>query len=121
MVQPYVSGSVGVGYEFSDWGKSQLGRAPGQTINSGLALSHFYTNAFQPNVTYSVYSISLNAGETMSGVFFVPGSNVGVQPKTACVKLSVNEFWNYTYNFSAERLAMILKSASKQSSLNIYN
>ena len=35
---------IGVGYEFADWGKSQLGRAVGQTLNSGLKLDHLYTN-----------------------------------------------------------------------------
>lgn len=43
---------LGVGYEFSDWGKSQLGRAPGQTLNSGLRLSHLYTNGVLFNLTY---------------------------------------------------------------------
>lgn len=43
---------AGVGYEFADWGKSQLGRAPGQTLNSGLRLSHLYTNGFLFNLTY---------------------------------------------------------------------
>ena len=35
---------VGVGYEFSDWGKSQLDRARGQTLGTGLSLNHLYTN-----------------------------------------------------------------------------
>lgn len=43
---------VGVGYEFADWGKSQLGRAAGQTQNSGLTLNHFYTNGALFNLTY---------------------------------------------------------------------
>lgn len=43
---------VGAGYEFSDWGKSQLGRAEGQTLNNGLSLSHFYTNGVLFNLTY---------------------------------------------------------------------
>lgn len=45
---------VGVGYEFADWGKSQLGRAPGQTMNSGLALNHLYTNGVLFNLTFVV-------------------------------------------------------------------
>lgn len=45
---------VGIGYEFTDWGKSQLGRAPGQTFNSGLKLDHLYTNGALLNVTYVV-------------------------------------------------------------------
>lgn len=43
---------VGVGYEFSDWGKSALGRAAGQTLNSGLTLNHLYTNGVLFNLTY---------------------------------------------------------------------
>lgn len=43
---------VGVGYEFADWGKSSLGRAEGQTQNSGLALNHRYTNGLMFNLTY---------------------------------------------------------------------
>ncbi|KTD20235.1 outer membrane protein [Legionella israelensis] len=43
---------IGVGYEFADWGKSELGRALGQTINSGLALNHLYTNGVLFNLTY---------------------------------------------------------------------
>ncbi|MCW8398836.1 porin family protein [Legionella sp. PATHC038] len=43
---------VGVGYEFSDWGKSSLGRAEEQTENSGLTLNHLYTNGVLFNLTY---------------------------------------------------------------------
>lgn len=43
---------VGVGYEFTDWGKSGLSRAPGQTLNTGLAVSHVYTNGVLFNLTY---------------------------------------------------------------------
>ena len=43
---------LGVGYEFADWGKSELGRALGQTMNSGLALNHLYTNGVLFNLTY---------------------------------------------------------------------
>jgi opacity protein-like surface antigen len=43
---------LGVGYEFADWGKSQLGRASGQTEGSGLTLDHFYTNGIMFNITY---------------------------------------------------------------------
>lgn len=45
---------AGIGYEFADWGKSQLHRASGQTLNSGLSLPHLYTNGFLFNLTYSV-------------------------------------------------------------------
>ena len=43
---------AGIGYEFANWGKSQLGRAPGQTLNSGLHLSHLYTNQLQFSLSY---------------------------------------------------------------------
>lgn len=49
--EPILAG--GIGYEFADWGRSQLNRAPGQTLNSGLSLSHLYTNGFLFNLTYS--------------------------------------------------------------------
>ncbi len=43
---------IGAGYEFADWGKSKLGRAAGQTLNSGLGLNHLYTNGVLFNLTY---------------------------------------------------------------------
>jgi opacity protein-like surface antigen len=43
---------IGAGYEFADWGKSSLGRAQGQTLNSGLGLNHLYTNGVLFNLTY---------------------------------------------------------------------
>lgn len=43
---------LGVGYEFADWGKSQLGRAFEQTEGTGLKLNHLYTNGLLFNVTY---------------------------------------------------------------------
>ena len=43
---------VGVGYEFADWGKSELGRAPGQTMHTGLATNNLYTNGVLFNFTY---------------------------------------------------------------------
>ena len=43
---------VGVGYEFSDWGKSQLSEATGQTSGSGLSLNHLYTSSVLVNLTY---------------------------------------------------------------------
>ncbi len=43
---------LGVGYEFADWGKSELGRAHAQTMNSGLALNHLTTNGVLFNLTY---------------------------------------------------------------------
>lgn len=43
---------LGVGYEFADWGKSRLDKAPEQTINTGLKLNHLYTNGVLFNLTY---------------------------------------------------------------------
>lgn len=43
---------AGIGYEFTDWGQSQLNRASGQTLNSGLSLNHLYTNGVLFNLTY---------------------------------------------------------------------
>jgi opacity protein-like surface antigen len=43
---------LGMGYEFSDWGRSHLGAAPGQSLGQGLGLSHFYTHALVLNFTY---------------------------------------------------------------------
>ncbi|WP_131777747.1 outer membrane protein [Legionella fairfieldensis] len=55
-VQTSVSNNlqVGIGYEFADWGRSQLGRAAEQTLNSGLRLNHLYTHGFLFNLTYLV-------------------------------------------------------------------
>jgi opacity protein-like surface antigen len=43
---------IGFGYVFSDWGQSALGRAPGQTINAPLSLSHLYMNQCVASFTY---------------------------------------------------------------------
>lgn len=43
---------IGAGYEFADWGKSQLGLAADQTLGSGLTLNHLYTNGVLFNLTY---------------------------------------------------------------------
>ncbi len=43
---------VGIGYEFSDLGQSNLGRAPGQTLGTGVSLPYTYTNGFLVNLTY---------------------------------------------------------------------
>ncbi|CAM2812632.1 outer membrane protein [Legionella worsleiensis] len=45
---------IGVGYEFADWGKSELGRAFDQSLNTGLTLNHLYTNGVLLNLTYVV-------------------------------------------------------------------
>ncbi|MDP3560569.1 MAG: porin family protein [Legionellaceae bacterium] len=46
--------AAGVGYEFADWGRSQLAAAPGQSVGTGLSLAHLYTNGVQVNVTYTI-------------------------------------------------------------------
>lgn len=44
---------IGFGYQFADWGKSQLGQAIGQSVGKrGLAFNHLYTNGFLFNMTY---------------------------------------------------------------------
>jgi opacity protein-like surface antigen len=43
---------MGVVYEFADWGKSELNRAAGQTLNTGLILNHLYANGVLFNLTY---------------------------------------------------------------------
>ncbi len=43
---------AGMGYEFADWGDSQLALAPGQTMGGGLFAYHLYTNSVQFNLTY---------------------------------------------------------------------
>lgn len=43
---------VGAGYEFADWGQSELARASGQSLNSGLKLDHLYTNGVLFNISY---------------------------------------------------------------------
>ncbi|WP_415073412.1 outer membrane protein [Legionella sp.] len=45
---------VGVGYEFSDWGNSNLGRASGQTSRRGLTLNHLYTNGLMFTISCTV-------------------------------------------------------------------
>lgn len=43
---------VGLGYEFADWGQNHLGRAPYQTVNSGLLINHLYTNELQFSLSF---------------------------------------------------------------------
>lgn len=45
---------TGIGYEFADWGKSHLGQAPEQTLNTGLQLNHLYTNELQLSLSYII-------------------------------------------------------------------
>ena len=42
---------IGVGYEFSDWGRVHLAPAYGQTLNTGLGYKHIYTNGVLVNLT----------------------------------------------------------------------
>jgi opacity protein-like surface antigen len=43
---------VALGYEFADWGKTQLARADGQTLNQGLTLNNLYVNQLQLSLFY---------------------------------------------------------------------
>ncbi|MDF1684464.1 MAG: porin family protein [Legionellaceae bacterium] len=43
-----------VGYEFSDWGQSQLARATGQTMNQGLSPKHLYAQQVQCSLFYLI-------------------------------------------------------------------
>jgi len=43
-----------IGYEFADWGKTQLSRAPGQTLNQGLTLDHLYAHQLQLSLFFLV-------------------------------------------------------------------
>lgn len=45
---------VGMGYEFADWGRSSLSRAPGQTVGHGLGLNHLETQQLQFVINYSL-------------------------------------------------------------------
>ncbi|KTD46277.1 outer membrane protein [Legionella quateirensis] len=44
--------SVGVGYEFSDWGRTSLGSSAEQVLTGGLNLNHVYTNQLQFNLSF---------------------------------------------------------------------
>lgn len=44
--------AIGVGYEFSDWGKSSLASIPGVTQSNSLVLDHLYNNAVLVNLSY---------------------------------------------------------------------
>lgn len=43
---------AGVGYEFANWGKNELARAEGQTLGTGILLSHLYTNQIQFSLSF---------------------------------------------------------------------
>lgn len=43
---------IGLGYEFSDWGKSELGTAVEQTLETNLVQNHTYTNSILFNITF---------------------------------------------------------------------
>lgn len=42
----------GVGYEFSDWGGSNLGPSPTQSSTDRIGMPHFFTNTLLLNLTY---------------------------------------------------------------------
>lgn len=44
--------SLGVGYEFSDWGRSSLASVPGATRSNNLVQDHLYNNAVLVGLTY---------------------------------------------------------------------
>jgi opacity protein-like surface antigen len=46
--------SLGVGYEFADWGKSKLSRSIAQSIGAGPKLNHLYTHQLQFSLSYHV-------------------------------------------------------------------
>lgn len=46
--------AVGFGYEFSDWGRSQLARAFDQTVGKGLRLNHSFSHQLQINLSLVV-------------------------------------------------------------------
>lgn len=46
--------SGGIGYEFADWGKSNLARTPLQTIGTGLRLNHLYTHQLQFSLSIKI-------------------------------------------------------------------
>lgn len=43
---------VALGYDFADWGKSNLSKATGQLLNSGLLLNHFFMHELQISLIY---------------------------------------------------------------------
>lgn len=43
---------AGIGYEFANWGKTELGRAVGQTLGTGPTLNHLYTNGLMFSLSY---------------------------------------------------------------------
>lgn len=45
---------AGIGYEFADWGKSSLSRAPGQTLSDGIGSPHLYTSEIVLFINYMI-------------------------------------------------------------------
>jgi opacity protein-like surface antigen len=43
---------IGGGYEFADWGKSELGTTSGQTGGTGPVLNHLYSSSILVNLSY---------------------------------------------------------------------
>lgn len=50
---------AGIGYQFADLGKSELGRAQGQTLNSGISLNNLYTHQLLFSISYLCDSFGL--------------------------------------------------------------
>lgn len=46
--------SVGLGYEFADWGKSNLASTIAQQIGGGLKLKHLYTHELQFSLSFNI-------------------------------------------------------------------
>ncbi|MBA2651924.1 MAG: outer membrane beta-barrel protein [Tatlockia sp.] len=44
--------AIGIGYEFADWGRSQLASSLDQTIGRGLRLNHLYTHQIQFSLSF---------------------------------------------------------------------
>jgi opacity protein-like surface antigen len=45
--------AAAIGYEFTDWGRTQLARAASQTLNQGPTLNHLYANQLLLSLFYS--------------------------------------------------------------------
>ena len=43
---------VGIGYQFANWGQSQLTRAPGQTVGNGLHVANFRVQELMVSLSY---------------------------------------------------------------------
>ncbi len=46
--------TLGVGYEFADWGRSKLARAFDQTVDTGVRLNHTFTHQLQFSLNFYI-------------------------------------------------------------------